>query len=141
MKSAESLSTIIACLNATCLALLIWGRVAIRRGDQTLHRKLMVSAVCVSAVFLVVYLARVSMTGTTYFPGTGWRKGLYLFILFSHMPLAALVVPLCLRALWLALKRRFAEHRRVVRWLWPIWSYVSVTGVLVYFMLHHWHGA
>lgn len=141
MTVVDALPTAIACLNATCFLFLVGGFVAIKKGDRHRHRKLMLWAVAFAALFLVVYLTRVALTGTTYFPGTGWRKGLYLFILFTHMPLAAIVVPMCLRALWLAWKRRFADHRRLTRWLWPIWSYVSVTGVLVYFMLHHWHGA
>lgn len=138
MTWLDALPTVIASLNGLCFAFLVAGLVAVKRGNLTLHRKLMLTAVAVAAVFLVVYLTRVSFTGTTYFQGTGWRKSLYLFVLFTHMPLAALVVPMCVRALYLAFKGRYEAHRRLTRWLWPIWCYVSVTGVAVYFMLRHW---
>lgn len=139
MTLVETLPTVIASLNAACFAFLVAGLVAVKRGKLELHRKLMLTAVAVAAVFLIAYLTRVSLTGTTYFQGTGWRRSLYLFVLLTHMPLAALVVPMCLRALYLAFKQRYEAHRRLTRWLWPIWCYVSVTGVAVYFMLRHWN--
>lgn len=126
-----------AALNATSLVFLIAGYAAFRRGDVPLHRTCMIAAVSASAVFLASYLARYALTGTHRYPGDGWDKGLYLAVLLSHMVLAALVVPLVLRALHLAYRKRFEQHRRVTRWLWPIWMYVSVTGVVVYVMLYH----
>jgi putative membrane protein len=138
MTLAELLPTLNACLNGAAFLCLAAGFVAIRRKRPDVHRALMIAAFSLSVVFLVSYLTRFYLTGTTRFPGEGWAKATYLTILFTHMPLAAVVVPLCLRALYLAFKQRFAEHRRVVKWLYPIWSYVSVTGVVVYLMLYHW---
>ena len=129
--------TLNAALNATSAVFLLAGYAAFRRGDVSLHKSCMIAAVSASAVFLGSYLARYAMTGTHRYPGEGWDKLLYLVVLFSHMVLAALVVPLVLRALYLARHKRFAQHRRVTRWLWPIWMYVSLTGVLVYLMLYH----
>jgi len=91
----------------------------------------------VSCLFLVSYVTRVLISGTHKYPGEGVWKTIYLAILMSHMLLAILVPPLALRALFLAIKKRYAEHRRLVRYTWPIWMYVSVTGVLVYVLLYH----
>jgi putative membrane protein len=126
-----------ACLNATSAILLIAGFVTIKRGDRAAHQKMMVGAFGTSTVFLISYLLRFALTGTHKYPGTGWDKTLYLFILFSHMVLAVVVVPLILRSLWLASKARIAEHKKLVKLTWPIWMYVSVTGVVVYVMLYH----
>jgi putative membrane protein len=126
-----------AMLNATSAVFLAAGFAAIRRRDVALHRSCMIAAVVTSVVFLASYLTRYAMTGAHRYPGSGWDRDLYLFILFSHMALAVVVVPLVVRALWLARRERFADHRRVTRFLWPIWMYVSVTGVVVYVMLYH----
>lgn len=134
---AAILPTVNACLNALSFTFLVAGFVAIKRGRRELHRKLMVAAFAASCVFLVSYLTRYALTGNTVYPGTGTLKAVYLTVLFTHMPLAAIVVPLCLRALWLAYKQDFAAHKRTTRWLYPMWSYVSVTGVVVYLMLYH----
>jgi putative membrane protein len=125
-----------AILNGSSAIFLIAGFAAIRRRRVELHRACMIAAVTTSAVFLASYLTRYAMTGTHRYPGDGWDKRLYLFILFSHMALAVIVVPLVLRALHLARRERYAEHRRVTRVLWPIWMYVSVTGVAVYLLLY-----
>lgn len=126
-----------ALLNATSACLLFGGWVAIRRGRRDVHWKLMASAFTVSCVFLVCYVIRVLISGTHRYPGTGVWKAIYLCVLMTHMLLAMAVPPLALRTLYLALKKRFAEHRRIVRFTWPIWMYVSVTGVLVYVLLYH----
>lgn len=126
-----------AALNATCVVLLVLGRLAIARRDRAAHRKLMLGAFGTSTVFLISYLIRFATSGSHRYPGDGWDKIFYLVILFSHMVLAAVLLPLVLRALMLALRGDFAKHLRVVRWAWPIWMYVSVTGVLVYLMLYH----
>lgn len=132
----DSLAALNALLNAASAALVCLGWWAVRHGDRARHRKLMLSALGLSALFLVSYLVRVALTGTHRYPGHGAAKALYLFVLLTHMPLAALTPPLVLRAAWLALKGRYAEHRRVVRWALPIWLYVSATGVLVYALLY-----
>lgn len=139
MSLAELLPPLNACLNGLAALLLLAGFVCIRRGRRDLHARFMVSAFVTSALFLVSYLVRFSLTGTTPFPGEGVAKAVYLAILFSHMALAAAVVPLVLRALWLAARRKdYARHRRIARVTLPIWMYVSVTGVVVYAMLYHW---
>jgi uncharacterized membrane protein YozB (DUF420 family) len=116
---------------------LVLGRVAIARGDVALHRKRMLAAFAASTIFLVSYLIRFATTGAHRYPGTGWDKTLYLTLLFSHMALAVVLVPLVIGALRRALRGDFPAHRRLVRFTWPIWMYVSVTGVLVYLMLYH----
>jgi uncharacterized membrane protein YozB (DUF420 family) len=126
-----------AALNGTCAVLLIAGRIAIARREQEAHRKLMLGAFAASTVFLVSYLIRFATTGAHKYPGDGWDKIAYLVILFSHMVLAVVLVPLVLRALRHALRGDFPRHLRLVKWTWPIWMYVSVTGVIVYFMLYH----
>ncbi|HWM87534.1 MAG TPA: DUF420 domain-containing protein [Kofleriaceae bacterium] len=129
-----------AMLNASSAVFLIAGFTAIRRKQIELHRTCMVAAVTVSAVFLASYLARFATTGTHRYAGEGWDKVLYLVILFSHMVLAAAIVPLVFRALLLARRKQFLAHRRVTRWLWPMWIYVSLTGVAVYLMLYQLPG-
>ena len=126
-----------ALLNGTSALLLLCGWVAIRRGRRDVHWKLMAGAFTVSCLFLVSYVIRVLVSGTHKYPGTGAWKAIYLAILMTHMLLAITVPPLALRTLFLALKKRYAEHRRLVRYTWPIWMYVSVTGVLVYVLLYH----
>ena len=126
-----------AVLNLTAFVLLLLGRVAIARGDEALHRKRMLAAFTTSAIFLVSYVIRFATTGTHRYPGTGWDKYVYLVILMSHMVLAVVLVPLLLTALRRALAGRFDAHKRVVKYAWPIWVYVSATGVLVYLMLYH----
>ena len=126
-----------AVLNGTAALLLLGGWAAIRRGWRALHWKLMAGAFTVSCLFLVSYLARVFISGTHKYPGGGAWKAIYLAVLLTHMTLAITVPPLALRTLFLAVKRRYDEHRRLVRFTWPIWMYVSVTGVVVYVLLYH----
>ena len=126
-----------AVLNLTAFVLLLLGRVAIARGDEALHRRRMLAAFTTSSVFLVSYLIRFATTGAHKYPGSGIDKILYLVILFSHMILAVVLVPLLLTALRRALKGMYEEHKRVVKYAWPIWVYVSATGVIVYLMLYH----
>ena len=126
-----------AALNLTSFILLIGGRMAIARGDTALHRKRMLAAFTTSSIFLVSYLVRYATSGTHKYPGTGWDKYVYLVILFSHMVLALVLVPYVLGALRYALGGNFDKHKRIVRITWPVWVYVSVTGVLVYLMLYH----
>jgi putative membrane protein len=121
-------------LSGACIGVGWW---AIRRKNVSLHWKMMASATVVSAAFLVSYLLRVYLSGTHRYPGAGTWKGVYLAVLFSHMLLAVATPPLVIRTLYLAVKKRFTEHRRLVRYTLPIWLYVSVTGVLVYVLLYH----
>ena len=96
------------------------------------------SALGCSTVFLISYLIRFALTGIHRYPGEGWDRTLYLIILGTHTPLAAMVPALAIRTLYLALKGRFVTHRKWARVTFPIWMYVSVTGVAVYYMLYHY---
>lgn len=129
-----------AFLNATSAVALVTGWVLIRRRKPRLHRRAMLTAVTASALFLMSYLTRVALTGTHRFAGVGTAKVVYLSILFSHMTLAMVVVPLVLRLLWLVYHRRFRDHARLARWTFPIWTYVSVTGLVVYLLLYQVYG-
>ena len=136
--AAHPLATVNALLNALAALLLVTGWVCIRRGNVKAHRAAMVAAFAVSAVFLISYLARYAIEGTHRFAGPESVKPVYLAILFTHIPLAALVPVLALRMFFLAWRGRFDAHRRLGRIALPIWLYVSVTGVLVYLMLYRW---
>lgn len=140
MTLVEFLPVLNACLNATAALLLVAGWRAIRAGKKELHRKLMLGAFGTSTVFLASYLLRWSLSGTTRFPLEGGWKVAYLLILFSHMFLAMGLLPMVLRTLWLPHKGRYAQHRKLARFTFPIWVYVSITGVAVYFMLYHLPG-
>ena len=136
MSLGEILPPVNAALNATSAVLLFLGWQAIRAGDRRRHQVLVLSALGVSAIFLVSYLVRVALTGTHHFPGSGVVRGFYMLLLGSHTVLAAAIVPLILSSVYLALKGRFETHRKVARVTFPAWMYVSVTGVLVYVMLY-----
>jgi putative membrane protein len=136
----DTLALVNACLNATSALALTAGWVFIRRRKAKLHRRAMVTAVTASALFLAFYLARVAFTGTHEFAGEGAAKAAYLAILFSHMVLAVAVLPLVHRLLWLIRKRRFHDHARLARWTFPVWAYVSLTGLLVYLLLYQVYG-
>ena len=127
-------------LNATCNALasvcLVSGWVAIRRKAVQFHRLCMVTALAMSAIFLVGYLAYHYVHGDTKYQGTGPMRAVYLIVLASHVILSMAVVPLSLTAFYFAFKRAFDKHKKVTRWALPIWLYVSVTGVVVYWMLY-----
>lgn len=137
MNIAEVLPPLNAGLNAVCALLLVVGRRRIRAGQRLAHARFMMSAVLVSVLFLASYLTRVYLTGTTRFVGAPWLRAIYLFVLGSHTLLAMVVVPMVLRTVHLALRARFVQHRRLARWTYPLWLYVSVTGVAVYVMLYH----
>ena len=133
----NTLAHVNALLNSTSAVLLFLGwRAAVGKNVQ-LHKRCMISAFVVSAVFLVSYLSRVALTGTHRYPGHGVMKTVYIALLSSHMLLAAAVPFLAIAALYLGLKNRVATHRKVVKWTLPVWMYVSVTGVIVYLMLYH----
>ncbi len=136
----DSLATVNATLNATSAVALLVGYVMIRRRALHAHRTAMVTALSASALFLVFYVTRVALTGTHTFAGQGWARTLYLSILFSHMVLAVLVLPFVLRLVYLVRKRRYHDHARLARRVFPVWAYVSVTGLLVYLLLYQVYG-
>ena len=125
-----------AVLNGCASACLISGFIAIRRKRVDVHWKFMLSAFLFSTLFLISYLLRFYLTGLHRFPEDGWVKTLYLTILISHTSLAAITPFLALRTLYLAFKKRYEQHKRIARITFPIWLYVSVTGVVVYWMLY-----
>lgn len=129
--------TINAALNATCAVLLLVAYRAIRRRDIARHRRWMLAASVTSALFLASYLVYHARVGSVRFLGTGAARAVYFTVLGSHTVLAAVVLPLVLRTLFLGLKRRDDTHRRLAKWTFPIWLYVSLTGVVVYVMLYH----
>jgi putative membrane protein len=132
-----NLAFVNAILNGTSALLLFGGWLTIRAKRPDLHWKFMAGAFVVSCLFLASYLTRVAISGTHYYPNHDLWRWVYLGILVTHMILAIAVPPLALRTLFLARKKRFAEHRRIVRFTLPIWMYVSVTGVAVYVLLYH----
>jgi putative membrane protein len=125
-----------ASLNFICALLLATGFYFIQHQKVARHRLCMVSAFAVSVVFLVSYLMYHANVGSVRYTGQGPLRAVYFAILISHTILAAVIVPLVLRTLYLALKSRFEDHRRWARWTLPIWFYVSVTGVVIYEMLY-----
>ena len=141
--TAPFFPTLNATLNGACALLLLAGRFLIARKRIAAHRVAMVAAVITSSLFLVSYLYYhlVLHRGATHFQGQGWSRPLYFTILISHTILAASVVPLVLVTLVRALRQRFNQHRAIARWTFPIWLYVSVTGVVVYCMLYRWFSA
>ncbi len=137
MDTAD-LPAVNATLNGLAATLLIAWRWAIARDDRALHQRLMVAALTVSGAFLVTYLIYHGLHGSTRFAGEGWSRPLYFSILISHTVLATAMVPLLIFTLRPAIRADFERHRRWARITWPIWVYVSITGVVIYFMLYHW---
>jgi|SRR5215472_5609749 uncharacterized membrane protein YozB (DUF420 family) len=127
-----------ASLNGTSTVLLITGRWLIAQRRIAAHRFVMITAVVTSSLFLISYLYYHAHVGSVHFQGTGWSRPVYFTILISHVILAAVIVPLVIITLTRALRERFDRHRAIARWTFPLWLYVSVTGVLVYFMLYQW---
>lgn len=130
------LAPVNALLNATSGMLLFAGWFAIRRKRIEMHRRRMQGAIVISAIFLVTYLVRVGLTGTHKFPEIGFVRSVYLFILASHTLLAMVAFPLVIATFRLARKGNFETHRKLARVTFPIWAYVSVTGIVVYLMLY-----
>lgn len=125
-----------AILNGTSAVLIVSARNSIRRGKVALHRALMISAVVTSSLFFASYVYYHAHVGSVHFQGQGWARTAYFSILITHTILAASVPPLVIITLTLALRRRFPRHRALARWTYPIWLYVSVTGVVIYWMLY-----
>ena len=132
----SALPTVNACLNGASAACLVAGFLAIRAGRREVHRRWMLGAFTLSCLFLVSYLVYHFQAGTTRFPGVGAVRTVYLGILLTHTVLAAAVPLLAVITLFRGLKGRFPAHRRIARWTFPIWLYVSVTGVVIYWMLY-----
>jgi uncharacterized membrane protein YozB (DUF420 family) len=140
--SFSDLPAVNACLNGLSAAFLAAGFIFIRRKNREAHRNCMVTAVILSALFLACYLtyhgylAAVLHRGPTRFVDPPQWRPVYLTILLTHTMLAVVIVPLVLVTLQRARKQRFEAHRKIARWTWPLWMYVSVTGVVIYLMLY-----
>jgi uncharacterized membrane protein YozB (DUF420 family) len=127
-----------ATLNGTSAALLLTGRVLIAKGRMAAHRLCMIAAVVASTLFLACYVFFHYKVGNILFLGQGWSRPVYFTILSTHVVLAMVIVPLAVITLNRGLRARYDKHRTIARWTWPLWMYVSVTGVVVYFMLYRW---
>ena len=130
--------TINACLNGFAGVMLLFGWRAIKANQRERHRRFMIAAVISSALFLCSYVTyHVLKEGVvTRYEGEGVLRWVYFAVLLTHTPLAVLIVPFVIRAVWLALKGEYQRHARITRWLLPVWLYVSVTGVVIYLMLY-----
>jgi putative membrane protein len=125
-----------AALNATSALLLVSGYSFIRQRRVTAHKICMTTALATSALFLLSYLTYHYHIGSMPFRGQGWIRPLYFTLLISHTSLAAVIVPLAIITLYRAWKTDFPRHVRIARWTLPIWLYVSITGVIIYWMLY-----
>ena len=134
--TVRDLPALNAALNACSALLLLLGYALIRAGRREAHRRAMLGALACSALFLASYLAYHFQVGSVRFQGQGPIRAVYFAILISHTVLATAIVPLVLVTTSRALRGRFDAHRRIARWTLPIWGYVSVTGVVVYWMLY-----
>jgi uncharacterized membrane protein YozB (DUF420 family) len=140
MIQFADLPAVNATLNATSAVFLVAGYVMIRKRRIAAHAVCMIVAFTVSVVFLVSYVTYHIQMGTIHFKGQGWIRPVYFSILLTHEPLAvATALVLAPVTIIRAARRRFDRHKAIARWTWPIWLYVSVTGVLIYFMLYRWY--
>jgi uncharacterized membrane protein YozB (DUF420 family) len=138
MIALSDLATVNAGLNAMAAVLIGAGFYFVKRKNLHAHKVCMVAAMAVSAVFLTSYLVYHYNVGSVRFTKQGWIRAVYFPLLLTHTILAAIVLPMVLRSAYLALKGRFVQHRRIAKWTFPVWMYVSVTGVVVYLLLYHY---
>ena len=137
MTAATILPHVNAVLNTLATILILIAFVFIRTGNREMHRKFMIAAILVSAVFLVSYLVYHFSAPIFVFPGTGWTVPAYYTLLISHVILATVVTPMVIITAWRALHGMFDRHKAIARWTLPIWLYVTVTGVAIYAILYH----
>jgi len=134
--TATDLPLVNALLNSLCTLLLILGFVQIKQGHRDVHKKIMVGALIISTLFLISYLIYHYHVGSVPYPHHDWTRPLYFAILIPHIILAAVNVPFIILLVWRAYHGEFNRHRRLARWVWPSWMFVSVTGVAIYLMLY-----
>ena len=134
----SSLPAFNACFNSLSTICLILGYYSIKKKRETLHRNFMVAALIFSSIFLTGYLIYHYHHGSTKFPDLGWIKTLYLAILFPHIILAVVMVPMILMTFNHGFRKNWEKHKKIARITFPIWMYVSVTGVIIYLMIHQW---
>ena len=141
MMDVHNLPALNACLNGVAGIFLFLGWRAIKQKNKILHKRMMIGAFISSLLFLCSYLTyHFLVPGVTAYKGQGFLRSFYFFVLLTHTPLAVIIVPFSLMALWHAYKQDFQKHVRITRWLLPVWMYVSVTGVLIYLMLYTFKG-
>lgn len=140
MTTAD-LPTVNAFLNSASTVLIVSALVAIKGGHKRVHAKLMMAALVSSTLFLIGYLVHKAFHGTTTSEHMGAFRPYYLALLTSHTCLAIANLPLIIGTVWAAVRGNFERHKRLARFTWPVWLYVSVTGVLVYFILYVWYPA
>jgi uncharacterized membrane protein YozB (DUF420 family) len=138
MIGVTDLATVNAGLNATAAVLIATGFYFIKQKNIQAHKACMVAAMVVSALFLTSYLIYHYNVGSVRFTKQGWIRSVYFPLLLTHTVLAAVVLPMVLRTGFLAFKGRFRKHVKIARGTFPVWMYVSVTGVIVYIMLYRW---
>ena len=136
MIGFSSLPAVNATLNGLSAILLLAGFRYIRRGNRVAHERCMKSAVAASVLFLICYLTYHFKAGRTVFTDPPWFRPIYLTLLLTHTILAVTIIPLIIITFTRALRERFDEHRKIARWTWPLWMYVSVTGVIIYLLLY-----
>ena len=138
----HDLPAVNASLNALATVFLTLGFIFIKQQKKEAHRNCMIAAFITSTVFLACYLTyHFSVTAVTKFQGQGIVRPIYFIILITHIILAVVIVPMILMTMSRALKARWEHHKKIARWTWPLWMYVSVTGVIVYLMLYQWFPA
>jgi len=133
--NAHIFAAISAMLNSTVSILLIVAFIAVRNKKFELHKRLMLVAIVLSVLFLVTYISHHLLAGETKYGGTGTFRYVYYFILATHIPLAAIILPFILFTAYRSLAGEYAAHKKIARYTWPLWLYVSITGVLVYLMI------
>ena len=138
MVTSFQLATLNACLQRPAAVLMVLGFIAIKNKQTVRHKKLMISAFVASSLFLTSYLTRIVLFGSTPFGGEGALRYFYFALLVSHVLLAMAVAPMVISALVFGLRANYPRHRRLAKVTFPIWTYVSVTGVFVYMMLYHY---
>jgi putative membrane protein len=135
--TAHDLPAINATLNGLSAIFLVAGFIFIKRGNKVAHRNCMVGALISSAVFLACYLTyHFTVKTVTHFVNPAWFKPIYLAILLTHTVLAVVILPLIFLTLLRAVKQNLEMHKKIARWTWPLWLYVSVTGVVIYWLLY-----
>ena len=135
--SITDLPTLNATLNGITACLLMYGFVLIKNKQIEKHKRVMLTALVTSALFFASYLIYHFNVGSVPYPLHDWTRRLYFGILIPHTILATVMTPFIIISVWQALKSNFEKHKKIVRWLWPVWMFVSVSGVAVYFMLYH----
>lgn len=133
----SSLATVNAILNSISAILLIAGYTQIKKHQPSVHKKFMLSALVVSALFLISYLIYHYYVGSVPYPYFNWTRPIYFVILIPHVLLAGIMTPFVILTAGLALRKKFDTHRRFARWVFPVWLFVSISGVIVYLMLYH----